>query len=61
MASYSGPLTEMVVVKIDPLTKARLAQQAKHDQTNLSAVTRRAIKAYLATCQVPTNEVQHAA
>jgi len=61
LASYSGKLDQLVIVKLDQPTKALLAEQAERDQSSLSVITRRAIKAYLATCQVPTDEVQHAA
>ena len=60
MASYSGKLDQMVIVKLDQPTKILLAQQAEKDQSSLSVIARRAIKAYLATCQLPTNEVHHA-
>lgn len=62
MASYGGRLDQLIVTKLDAETKALLAKQAEQDQSSLSVVTRRAIRAYLGLPVTPTNnEVHHGA
>lgn len=62
MASYAGPLTENILVKLDSATKAALASQAERQQLSLSALTRQAIRAYLAGLnQAPAMEESHGA
>ena len=60
MASYTGKLDQLVVTKLDAETKALLAERAEQDQSSLSVITRRAIKAYLAACQAQPSEVRRA-
>ena len=60
MASYVGPMTEQVLVKMDPNTKKALASQAERQQLSLSALTRLAIHAYLTGLnQSPAMENHH--
>ena len=60
MASYAGPLTENILFKLDPTTKAALARQAECQQLSLSALTRQVVRNYLAALnQAPAQEESH--
>lgn len=48
MSSYNGPLNQQILVKLDPVTKAALAEEAERQQSSLSFLARLAIRAYLA-------------
>lgn len=62
MASYNGPLTEQILIKVDPSIKAALAARATAEQTNLSAEARKALRLGLTVLQAQQNspEVYHA-
>jgi hypothetical protein len=54
MATYTGNLDQLLVIKIDNGLKSQLAQQAEQQQISLSAVARLAMRAGLATQQQPS-------